>query len=212
MTDHTIRRRVRRGLSLVELMVAMTGVSMVLATTAALLHGVMRAQSESRRFFDDERSSVRLARQWRADLHAAESITAAEPLPASGSAEGEPTALATLLLPAGRRIEYSLAGSGDRIVRLTKPLDGSGQIGREDFPFAGPVAVTLGPSPDPGSRRWIFAVGPPPRGDAGDGAAPSAPAPRSSGEARRKPPAVLVEAEIGRDLRFTRGGAGEANR
>ena len=36
MTDHTIRRRVRRGLSLVELMVAMTGVSMVLATTAAI--------------------------------------------------------------------------------------------------------------------------------------------------------------------------------
>ena len=212
MIDHTIRRRVRRGLSLVELMVAMTGVSMVLATTAALLHGVMRAQSESRRFFDDERASVRLARQIRADLHAAESVIAAEPVPASGKPEAEPTAIATLRLPAGQTLEYSLAGSGDRVVRLAKPIDGGGQVGREDFQFAGPVAVTLVQSPDAGSGRWIFAVGPPSRGDAGDAAAPSVPAPRSSGEARRKPPAVAIEAEIGRDLRFTRPAPGEAIR
>ncbi len=214
---HSVSQRGRRrGMSLVELMVAMTGVSMVLATTAALLHGVMRAQSESRRFIDDERASVRLARQFRADLHAAESMTAAPPIRAAGLVEGDPLRLAAFRFPEGSTVEYSLSAGRDRIVRLAGPPEGRGPMRREDFQFAGPVAVTLASSPDAGGRRWVFSVGPQiPGGEAIDRDPPestSPPAPRSTAEARRKPPALSVAGEIGRDLRFARPLSGEAAR
>ena len=76
MTPTISGRLPPRGISLVELLMAMGGVSLVLTSSAMLLHGVMRAQSESRRFFDDERTSARLARQFRVDVHAAAQVAA----------------------------------------------------------------------------------------------------------------------------------------
>jgi hypothetical protein len=58
----------RRGISLVELLVVMSGCTFVLSTSAMLIHRAMRAQSETRRFFDNERAAQRLSRQFRADV------------------------------------------------------------------------------------------------------------------------------------------------
>ena len=214
--SETVRWK-RRGVSLVELMVAMTGVSMVLAMTAALLHGVLRAQSESRLFFDDERASIRLARQFRADVHAACGMTtaaAAKP----DSAEAETLRLAALLLPDGRTVEYSLAAGRQGLMRLIIPFGGNGLVAREDFRFAGPLAAAITTHSPANGRRVTLAIGPrpdaPELGDRSPGT-PSAlgkPVPRSSAEARRKPPALAIDADLGRDLRFTQPATAEEPR
>ena len=185
-------RGLPRGISLVELMVVMGGVSVVITTTAMLLHGVMRAQSESRRFFDDERTSSRLARQFRADAHAAARAAA----PAGDC-------LVAFTLADGRTIEYRHGDDRHRIERRLLPPGSEAPVAREGYSFAGPCAAAVTVAED----DVHLEVG----ADAPDGAlAPPGVVgpPRSSAEAKRKPPALLVEATLGRDLRFqpSRGG------
>lgn len=176
----------RRGASLVELMVAMAGVSVVVTSTAMLVHGAMRAQSESRRFFDDERTSVRLARQFRTDAHAA--IGARAPAGA---------ALVSFLLPGGRSVEYLRPEGSRRIERRERAADGTTVGPREDYSFGTPfgVAVTVGED----VVRLIVGA------DDGQGR-PTAPGivppPASSAEARGKPPAIALESRLGSDHRF----------
>lgn len=186
MRDARFSRRPPRGVSLIELLMAMGGVSLVITSSAMLLHGVMRAQSESRRFFDDERTSARLARQFRADVHAAERISSA----AGGT-------LANLEFPGGESVEYRHSADRRRIERRLLAPGNLVPTAREDFCFAGSCAAVVTVA----DRRIALEIGP----DNVDGSLVSpgtVPPPRSLSEARRKPPALVVEAALGRDLRF----------
>lgn len=183
---HVLPGRRRRGVSLVELTVAMAGVSTVITSTALLVHGAMRAHSSSRRFFDDERTSVRLARHFRADAHAA-----------TGARTPAGEGIVSFRLPSGRSVEYRRPEGSRRIERREYAADGTTEGPREDFSF-GPgfgVAVTVGGDV---VRLTIGA-------DDGTGrpASPGAvPPPASSGEAKSKPPALAIESRVGHDHRF----------
>ena len=194
MNPQISSRRPLRGISLIELLMAMGGVSLVITSSAMLLHGVMRAQSESRRFFDDERTSARLARVFRADVHAAAQVAA----PA-----GE--RLVAFTLPDGGTIEYRHSADHRQIERRLLTPGNEAPVAREDYSLAGPCAAVVTVA----ERQIHLELG----AEGADGAlAPPGVVrpPRSPAEAKRKPPALVVEAVLGRDLRFLPARDGEA--
>ena len=191
-------RRLPRGISLVELLMAMGGMSLVITSSAMLLHGVMRAQSESRRFFDDERTSARLARQFRADVHAAAQVDAQVAAPA-----GE--RLVAFTLPDGGTIEYRHTADHRQIQRRLLAPGNEAPVAREDYSLAGPCAAVVTVA----ARQIALELGP--EGIDGALAPPGVVRPpRTPAEAKRKPPALVVEADLGRDLRFLPARDGEA--
>jgi hypothetical protein len=191
-------RRPPRGISLIELLMAMGGVSLVITSSAMLLHGVMRAQSESRRFFDDERTSARLARQFRADVHAAAQVEAQVAAPA-----GE--RLVAFTLPDGQTIEYRHTADRCQIQRRLLAPGNPTPTGREDYPFATACAAVVTVA----GKQIHLELGA--EGADGELAPPGVVRPpRTPAEAKRKPPALVVEAVLGRDLRFLPARDGEA--
>ena len=194
MTPPISSRRLPRGISLIELLMAMGGVSLVITSSAMLLHGVMRAQSESRRFFDDERTSARLARVFRADVHAAAQVAA----PA-----GE--RLVTFTLPDGGTIEYRHTADHRQIQRRLLTPGNEAPVAREDYSLAGPCAAIVTVA----QQQIHLELGA--EGADGELAPPGVVRPpRTPAEAKRKPPALTVEADLGRDLRFLPARDGEA--
>lgn len=191
-------RRPPRGISLVELLMAMGGVSLVITSSAMLLHGVMRAQSESRRFFEDERTSARLARQFRADVHAAAQVAAQIEAPA-----GE--RLVAFTLPDGHTIEYRHTADRRQIQRRLLAPGNPTPTGREDYALAGPCAAVVTVA----EQQIQLELGA--EGADGELSPPGVVRPpRTPAEAKRKPPALVVEAVLGRDLRFLPARDGEA--
>lgn len=193
-------RRPPRGISLIELLMAMGGVSLVITSSAMLLHGVMRAQSESRRFFDDERTSARLGRQFRADVHAAAQVDAQVDAQVAAPA-GE--RLVAFTLPDGQTIEYRHAADRRQIQRRLLTPGNEAPVAREDYSLAGPCAAVVTVA----EKQIHLELGA--EGADGELAPPGVVRPPlSPAEAKRKPPALVVEAVLGRDLRFlpTRGG------
>ncbi len=191
-------RRPPRGISLVELLMAMGGVSLVITSSAMLLHGVMRAQSESRRFFEDERTSARLARQFRADVHAAAQVGAQVAAPAGDR-------LVAFTLPDGGTIEYRHTADRRQIERRLLAPGNPTPTGREDYALAGPCAAVVTVA----EKQIHLELGA--EGADGELAPPGVVRPpRTPAEAKRKPPALVVEAVLGRDLRFLPARDGEA--
>ena len=198
MTRPIFGRRSLRGISLVELLMAMGGVSLVITSSAMLLHGVMRAQSESRRFFEDERTSARLARQFRADVHAAAQVGAQVAAPAGDR-------LVAFTLPDGGTIEYRHTADHRQIERRLLPPGNEAPVAREDYSLAGPCAAVVTVA----EKHIHLELGA--EGVDGELAPPGVVRPpRTPAEAKRKPPALVVEAVLGRDLRFLPARDGEA--
>ena len=198
MTRPIFGRRSLRGISLVELLMAMGGVSLVITSSAMLLHGVMRAQSESRRFFDDERTSARLARQFRADVHAAAQVGAQVAAPAGDR-------LVAFTLPDGGTIEYRHTADRRQIQRRLLAPGNPTPTAREDYALAGPCAAVVTVA----EKQIHLELGT--EGADGELAPPGVVRPpRTPAEAKRKPPALVVEAVLGRDLRFLPARDGEA--
>ena len=195
-------RRPPRGISLVELLMAMGGVSLVITSSAMLLHGVMRAQSESRRFFDDERTSARLARQFRADVHAAAQVAAQVAAQIEAPAGDR---LVAFTLPDGGTIEYRHTADRRQIQRRLLAPGNPTPTGREDYSLAGPCAAVVTVA----EKQIHLELGT--EGADGELAPPGVVRPpRTPAEAKRKPPALVVEAVLGRDLRFLPARDGEA--
>ena len=195
-------RRPPRGISLVELLMAMGGVSLVITSSAMLLHGVMRAQSESRRFFDDERTSARLARQFRADVHAAAQVAAQVAAQIEAPAGDR---LVAFTLPDGGTIEYRHTADRRQIQRRLLAPGNPTPTAREDYSLAGPCAAVVTVA----EKQIHLELGT--EGADGELAPPGVVRPPlSPAEAKRKPPALVVEAVLGRDLRFLPGRDGEA--
>jgi hypothetical protein len=128
----------RRGISLMELMVVMSAASMIITTSALVLHKMMRAQEQTRYFFENERAVERLARQFRRDVHDASDVEI-DVEATEIEAEGGDGSLIALIRYDDRAIAYvrTLAG----IVRTVHP--GEGTPARETFALAPFARLTI---------------------------------------------------------------------
>ncbi len=125
MTSHRLDRR--RGISLIELLATMAAASTVMATAAALVHRSYTFETRSRATLADERTALRLARRFRADVHEASTAM---------TAAGEPgdTPLVTILGPTGH-VAYHRREHG--LVRLATSAGMA--TAREEFLVSRPI-------------------------------------------------------------------------
>lgn len=130
MTSVCSRRDPRRGISLIELLAAMTAASVVMATAVGLVHRSFSLESRSRQVLGDERTAVRLARQFRADVHAAVGVRCA-------AAPAADAVIVMIDAPDGP-VTYRHSSTG--LVRLVGQA--AGEVGREEFRFWRPVIWT----------------------------------------------------------------------
>lgn len=176
----------RRGTSLIELMVVVTGCAAFLSLSGQLLHRAMRTQSESRRCFDAERTAWRLAKDFRRDANAAlAATTAADDVGAGG--------LLRLELPGERIVAYRRDGAS--IVRTEKQGDDAASRETYSLPTATAIAVEFNES----TRLATLSIGSDPEDEA-------APPPTRLRDARIDVEAV---AAVGRDRRFSAANASE---
>ena len=117
----------RRGVSLVELLAAMTAASVVMATSMGLVHRSFSFESRSRGILADERTALRLARQFRTDVHEAVTVT--------GGPDDAPGGVLVAIGCPDRRITYRREPQG--LVRRTELT--TGVATREHYPFSKPV-------------------------------------------------------------------------
>jgi hypothetical protein len=125
----------RRAVSLLELILAMSACTVILTLSAALLHRIMHAQSRSREFQDVERSALRLAQQFRHDVHAATDAFIEADL-------GEGRFL-RLQLAGERAVEYRR--SEGAVLRIV--LEAGNTRGREEFAFPANIELTMSRDP-----------------------------------------------------------------
>ena len=138
----------RRGISLLELLLTMSACTVILTTSAALIHRAMHTQSRARAFCDGERSALRLGESLRRDVHAAREATI-------GDAAGDNGPLVSLKLAEGRTVEYrQAAGRVERIL-----LIGERPQAREAFVF--PADTKLA-AQQPSPRLVVLSITPPP--------------------------------------------------
>jgi hypothetical protein len=116
--------KLRRGVSLTELLLLMSSYTVILSMCGVLLHRVMRVEIDSRSFVEVERTSTRLSRQFRQDVNQA--VTAE-----TDATSLQNSAFLRLQLSDNQSIEYRwLEGS---VVR-TLFQDGRGSA-HEEFAF-----------------------------------------------------------------------------
>ena len=129
-TRHHVSPRPRRGASLFELMAAMSAASVVLATSTALVHRTFFIESRSRAVVADERVALRLARQFRTDVHEASTVAVCRDdsdAPLVDIADGEGS------------VRYRVTESG--LLRVA--MSGTAEACREPFSFSRPVTWTV---------------------------------------------------------------------
>ena len=158
----------RHAWSLIEMMVVISGCTVILTTSAALIHRTMRARADSQSFLDVERNANRLSAQFRADVHQATAAAVGD-----GSSDG---VLLRLEFPEQQRVEYrAVVGS---VVR-TLSFDGRPKS-RDHFAFDSASQIEVRELETP--RRLVLTIAsavrdaqsPPPRRAAGYAATPVA--------------------------------------
>jgi type II secretory pathway component PulJ len=177
--------RRRRGISLIELLAVLSGCSVVLGLTASLLHQTMRAQSHTREFFDVERSSQRLARQFRSDVHAA----ATDSIDVVDSEDAPDRELLRLQLPDGQTIAYQRSAA--KVIRIVTQTDAP--TAREEYALSESMEIDVRRVDSP-QRLVLSIVSAPPL--------PSQDAPLSSANLRAATVHLEVEAAPARNLRY----------
>ncbi|WP_428306270.1 type II secretion system protein [Lacipirellula sp.] len=174
--------RRRQAMTLIELLAVISACSVVLGVAASLLLTTMRSVNDTQRFFTGERNALRLARQFRADVHQADATTielAAE--------EGGETL--RLQFPDGQTVAYRQAK--DRILRLASLPDD--RTAREEFILGDALHVEFKQLDDP--SRWALHATANPLPTATD--ARSTPV-----NVRETPLRLAIEAIPGRDDRY----------
>jgi hypothetical protein len=128
--------RARRAISLVELLLAMSACAVILTMSTALIHRMLLAQSKARTFLDSERTSLRLAHQFRGDVQdATDAATEKDRL-------GEGVFM-RLSLPDNRTVEYRSSAPG--VVRVL--TENSTVRSREEFAFPASIEVAAEKQP-----------------------------------------------------------------
>jgi Tfp pilus assembly protein PilV len=172
----------RRGVSLLEAIIAMSGLTVLLSMTGVLLHRGMQAQAHTRHFHDFERDALRLANQFRADVHRARSSS-----PAEGGADG--AALVELTFDNGETATYE---SDSTSIRRTLSRHGD-VISREVYRISRDSNVSVRQQESP--SLWVLTVE-----QEKDRPTPG-PNDRPM-DIRAAPVGLQVEAVLGRDGRF----------
>jgi hypothetical protein len=173
--------RTRRGISLIEMLIVITGCAGILSLSAVLLHRGMRAQEDTRYFFAVERAAWRLAEQFREDAHRADAVV----LEDSRLDDG---AFIVMQFADGESVEYRRQGA--QIVRILSH-DGDATA-TEQYSLASVSELVLREEQSP--RRLILTVESSP-----EAWLPAANKPRPG--VREQPINLRVEAVIGRDAR-----------
>ena len=172
--------KLRRGVSLAELLLAMSASSVILTMSVSMIHRVMHTQSRTRSFFDGERAALRLSRQFRQDVHSARSaVTDADRL--------APEVLLQLEMEDEQTIEYRRASTGLQRVLLENDEVRS----REEYAVQAELSASFRQEESPA----IVVLSIAPRAPAGESEQPLA-------RPVTKPVTVYVEARLGAD-RFT---------
>ncbi len=137
--------RIRRAVSLVELLVVMSACSVILSMSGVLVHRAMHAQSKTRSFFDVERSAWRLSDQFRRDVHQAIGLVA-------GDAELGEGVFLRIQLPDDQSVEYRRQeGNVQRV--LSRNAAG---VSHEEFLF--PPAIELAIREEESPRRLTLSI------------------------------------------------------
>lgn len=171
----------RRGISLVEMLVVITGCAGILSISAVLLHRSMRSQEDTRYFFAVERAAWRLAEQLREDAHQSERVVLE-------TTELDDDAFVRLLLADGGSVTYRRQGA--QIVRVLA-RDGDATA-TEQYPLASAIELTLRERQSP--RRLVLTIESSPADWL-----PTPAKPRPS--LREQPISLQVETVVGRDAR-----------
>jgi hypothetical protein len=167
----------RRGASLVELLVVMSLGAGLLTTSAVVLHRIMHSHGKTRHFLAASRSALRLADQFRSDVHRARKVTTDDLT--------EPVVV-RLELGEASIVEYSHVAGMVRRTQVTK-----GEVAsREEYSFPASSKLTIREQPSP--RLVTLSITSTP-GDVGGPAQ------------QRFATAVYlqIEAQVGRDGRYT---------
>ncbi len=82
------RRRSRRGITIIEVLIVVSGVSMLLAICAVSIQALLRANSDAQHRYRGAVAIERLARQFREDVHASTSLAISGMDKTPGSSSG----------------------------------------------------------------------------------------------------------------------------
>jgi hypothetical protein len=175
--------KLRRATSLLELVLIMSACTVVLTLTGVLLQRAMRLQMHSRSHVNAERTSLRLANQFRRDVHNARDTVEI-------TADDAKTVSLQLKLADGRTATYSR--SGGAVLRLE---NGGGKPDwREEFVFPALHELTIAEQTAPRRLALNLAV----KGLDEPSVTGAPPA-----NTLIVPVSIRVEAVVGRDLRFS---------
>ncbi len=172
--------KLRRGVSLTELLLLMSSYTVILSMCGVLLHRVMRVEIDSRSFVEVERTSTRLNHQFREDVNQA---VAAE----ADATKLQNNSFLQLQLSDNQTIEYRwLEGSVVRTV-----FQNGRSRAREEFAFEPSCKLTV--RQDKSANRIVLSIGREALDSISD---------RSEQLRRYKacPMGLHVEASIGRDI------------
>jgi prepilin-type N-terminal cleavage/methylation domain-containing protein len=167
----------RRGVSLVELLVVMSLGSVLLTTSAVVLHRVMNVHGKTRNFLSASRNGLRLSDQFRSDVHRVTKVT---------TSDLDAPVVLRLQLGEANVVEYSHAGGE---VRRTQ-LEGEKTVSREEYSFPANSRVLIREESSP--RLLSLSVISQP----GDPAGSAQPGFATAVYLR-------IEAQVGRDSRYT---------
>ncbi len=174
----------RRGTTLVEMVAVISGVAVVLSVSATMLHRAMQAESRTRYFFDEERTALRLADQFRRDVHRA----------VEARVEGDDAGDGVLLqleLTDNQSVAYSRDGGS--VIRTLVQKDAP--TAREAYQLSPVGELSLREDQSP--RRLVLAIVADPQD-----ALPTLEKPAPG--IREQPISFQMEAVLGRDWRFAR--------
>lgn len=138
----------RRGVSLTELLLLASSYTMILSMCTVLLHRVMHVEIESRSFVDAERTSGRLSRQFRQDVHQATAVGA-------DASKLKNNIFLQLELPDSQTVEYSRVNGN-----VLRTVSRSGKAGaREEYAFEPSCKLVVRQDESP--KRIILSIASP---------------------------------------------------
>jgi hypothetical protein len=120
--------RTRRGVSLVEILIVMSAITVVISLSGKIMHQMMHAHSRAQRMMQGERTALRLSAQLRRDVHRAEEVQIAGEVPQQ-----------TITLRGPELGEVQYRAEGETVLRSGgKP---GAMAARESFVFPGRIHV-----------------------------------------------------------------------
>ena len=184
--------RRRRGFSLIELIAVMSGCSVVLSMSAALLHRAMQTQAQTRYFFESERTALRLSGDFRRDVNRAVTAEAGD----SSLADG---VFLQLQLDEGQEVEYRR-----RSEAVVRTLSRAGEpVSREEYLLSSDMEIAV--SEEASSRRILLSITTDPRRKFRR----NLPTAVAAASIREAPISLQVSAVVGRDRRFALAASGQ---